>query len=265
MLVVSRYALPMRRLTDQPELLDGPLDHGTLVGNMRDLVRINRWLGGIALSRRALVTLATGAHGRPAARCDWRHRALRLLDVGTGAADIPMALLDWTDGHGLKLRVDALDERPEILQVAAGRVAGRAGLWLEHTAGDELAFDTGAFDVAHASLVIHHLKPAAARRLLQEMARVSRLGVIINDLERSRVAWFGAWVLTRTLTGNLYTRNDAPLSVKRAYRADEVAEMAGEAGLAEVARIHGYLGHRYALALVPTTGRSQNAGARSLP
>ncbi|MGI8533300.1 MAG: hypothetical protein ACR2LP_00270, partial [Candidatus Limnocylindrales bacterium] len=86
----------MRRLTDQSELLDGPLEYGTLVGNMRDLVRINRWLGGIALSRRALVTLVTGAQGRPAARCDCRHRALRLLDVGTGAADIPMALLDGT-------------------------------------------------------------------------------------------------------------------------------------------------------------------------
>lgn len=235
----------------RPELLDGPLDPAVLRGNMRDLARINRLLGGVALSRRALVTLATGSHSLPGAgRVDWRTRTLKMLDVGTGVADIPDSLLTWTSRRGLKLQVEAVDERHEILDVAFERVGDRPGLHLEHTAGDRLAYGDGAFDVVHASLVMHHLEPPAALRLLSEMARTASVGVIVNDLERRRLAWLGAWAMTRVVTANRYTRHDAPLSVRRAYRPAEVAQLAMQAGLVEVARIGGFIGHRYALAFV---------------
>jgi hypothetical protein len=74
--------------------------------------------------------------------------------------------------------------------------------------------------------------------------------VIVNELDRTRRALAGAWLLSRVLTRNRYTRHDAPLSVRRAYRPVEVAELATEAGLVEVARIGGPFGHRYALAFV---------------
>ena len=54
--------------------------------------------------------------------------------------------------------------------------------------------------------------------LLREMARVARLGVVVNDLDRTRLGWIGAWLIGHLLTGNRYTRYDAPLSVLRAYR-----------------------------------------------
>ncbi len=241
----------MRRAADRPELLDGPLDRALLRGNMRDLARINRFLGGVALSRRALVALATGSHATPRVRhVDWRTTTLRMLDVGTGAADIPDSLLAWTAKRGLKLHVEAVDERHEILDVARERVGDRPELHLEHTAGDRLAYDDRAFDVVHASLVLHHLEPSMAVRLLREMARTASLGVIVNDLDRRRLAWLGAWAITRVATRNRYTRHDAPLSVQRAYHPTEVAQLAVQAGLGEVARIQGFLGHRYAMAFV---------------
>ena len=122
---------------------------------------------------------------------------------------------------------------------------------------------TVRFDIAHCSLVLHHAEPAGALRLLQEMARVSRIGVVINDLERSRLAWLGAWLLTRVATRNAYTRHDAPLSVRRAYRPAEVAQMAARAGLVEAARFRDLLRHRYAIAFVPAPrgGASARTGA----
>ena len=48
----------MKRLTDGVELLDGPLDdRATLAGNLRDLRRINRWLGGVRLSAAGIEAL----------------------------------------------------------------------------------------------------------------------------------------------------------------------------------------------------------------
>ena len=82
-----------------PELLDGPLDdRSTLVGNLRDLRRANRWLGGARLSIRAVEAIAAQPDGSPAGdgpvREDPPTRPLTILDVGTGGADIPLALLD---------------------------------------------------------------------------------------------------------------------------------------------------------------------------
>ena len=255
----------MQRVADRPELLDGPLDHDLLEGNLRDLARANRWLGGVALSRRALVTLVTGRHAYPrVGRSDWRREAIHLLDVGTGAADIPAALLAWTRQRGLQLDVEAVDTRHEILDIALERVGEPPGLRLDHTPFDRLPYEDGAFEVTHVSLVLHHLDPPAAVRLLRELARTARLGVVVNDLDRSRRALTGAWLLSRIATRNPYTRHDAPLSVRRAYRPAEVAELATEAGLVEVARQWGFLGHRYALAFVHARrGDTDDAGAKT--
>lgn len=234
----------MDRRTDAVELLDGPLDDArTLAGNLRDLRRINRWLGGVSLTAAGIEAVAA-------------HRdELTLLDVGTGGADIPVALLAQAAARGRRLLVVAIDSRPEVLAAAALATPGLAttdGLELHVGDGRSLPYADRSFDVAHASLVLHHLAPDAALDLLREMARVSRLGVVINDLDRSRLGLLGAWLIGHLLTGNRYTRADAPLSVLRAYRPTEMAAMVRMAGLTPVRTLRGSFGQRYAIAAVPT-------------
>jgi ubiquinone/menaquinone biosynthesis C-methylase UbiE len=237
----------MERLTNATELLDGPLDEPrTLDGNLRDLRRINRWLGGVALSAAAINALAA-------------HRAdLTMLDVGTGGADIPMALIELAAGRRRRLRVVGIDSRPEILASALRiRPAATTTGDLELHVGDgrALPYPDRSFDIAHASLVLHHLEPLAATELLREMGRVARLGVVVNDLDRTRLGWLGAWLLGHLLTGNRYSRHDAPLSVRRAYRPLEMVELMRSAGLRPVRTRRGTFGQRYAMAaVVPTQG-----------
>jgi Methylase involved in ubiquinone/menaquinone biosynthesis len=234
----------MERRTDAVELLDGPLDDpAALVANLRDLRRINRWLGGASLSAVAIDALA--AH-RP---------ELTLLDVGTGGADIPLALLERARERGRRLSVVGIDSRPEILAAAVRArpaIGATDGLELQVGDGRSLPYPDRSFDVAHASLVVHHCAPDPAVGLLKEMARVARLGIVVNDLDRGWLGWSGAWLLGHLLTGNRYTRHDAPLSVRRAYRADEMATMLRTAGLTPVRTIRGALGQRYAIAALTT-------------
>jgi ubiquinone/menaquinone biosynthesis C-methylase UbiE len=243
----------MDRLTDAVELLDGPLDDPVaLADNLRDLRRINRWLGGVGLSSAAIDALAA-------------HRAeLSLLDIGTGGADIPVALLADADRRGRTLHVVGLENRAEVLAAAeraAPAVAETAGLTLTVGDGRSLPYPDRAFDVVHASMVLHHLDDDDAIVMLAEMSRVARLGIVLNDLDRSRLFWLGAWLIGHLLTGNRYTRNDAPLSVRRAYRLDEAVALVRAAGLAPVRTIRGPFRHRYAIAAVrPTEPDRPGAG-----
>lgn len=238
----------MDRLTTAEELLDGPLDDPvTLAGNLRDLRRVNWLLGGVRLSRTALGRLVASAGLAPNA-------PLSLLDVGTGGADIPVALLADARQHGRRLTIVAIDARPEVLAAAAAirpRLAHTPGLSLAVSDGRSLPYPDATFDVAHASLVLHHAADDEAVTLLREMARVARIGIIVNDLSRSQFHWIGAQLIANLLTRNAYTRHDAPLSVQRAYRPDEMLGLLERAGLRPVARVGGFLGHRYAIAAVP--------------
>ena len=230
----------MDRLTDARELLDGPLDDPeALADNLRDLRRINRWLGGVTLSRSAVRAVAGPSD------------SLSLLDVGTGGADIPLALIDDARARGGPLRVVGLDSRPEILEAAVRadpRVASTPRLELLLGDGLALPFDDGSFDIVHCSLVVHHLAPDEAIALMTEMRRVARTGVVVNDLDRQWLGWLGAWLIGHVLTGNRYTRHDAPLSVRRAYRPGEMVGLLRSAGLEPVRIIRGAVGQRYAIA-----------------
>jgi ubiquinone/menaquinone biosynthesis C-methylase UbiE len=228
----------VQRLANVSELIDGPLDLATLAGNLRDLGRVNRFLGGAELSWRALARLRRLSPGSD---------TVRLLDLGTGAADIPRVLLRRAAASHLGLEITATDVRPQIVDFARSLSAEAAGLTIAVAGPERLEFGDASFDVAHASMVLHHLEPAAVIELLLEMHRVARLGVIVNDLERARRWWLGSWLLSRVATGNSYTRHDGPLSVRRAYHPTEVAELAQGAGLREVARFWTRPAYRYAI------------------
>jgi ubiquinone/menaquinone biosynthesis C-methylase UbiE len=173
-----------------------------------------------------------------------------VLDIGTGGADIPLALIERGRAAGRLVRVTGIDRRPEILAAAAladTRVTATGELALHVGDGLSLPYPDDAFDIVHASLLVHHLEPGPARALLAEMGRVARLGVVINDVVRGRRAWLGAWLLTRVLLRNRFTRHDAPLSVRRAYTVAELTALLATVGLRVERRFDGFAGHRVAL------------------
>ncbi|HET7725814.1 MAG TPA: methyltransferase domain-containing protein [Candidatus Limnocylindrales bacterium] len=234
----------MRRLEGARELLDGPLDDAaTVVGNLRDLRRINRRLGGVAISAAAVMELA----GDPP-------RAVSLLDVGTGSADIPLELVRRLRAQGRAAGAVAVDSRAEIVDLARTldpRLQHADGVELAVADGRALPYGDGTFDIVHASLLVHHLEPRDAVALLREARRVARRGVVVNDLVRAHHFWWLARALVALTTRNPITRNDAPLSVRRAYTRMELRALLASAGLRPIHEAVAVLGHRVAIAAVP--------------
>jgi SAM-dependent methyltransferase len=235
--VRAARALPIRPVrVAEPELLDQP-DHDPtwLAGNLADLRRVNRWLGGVRLTIAGLEYLCGDLRpGSP----------FSVVDLATGSADIPAAVADWAARRGLRARILATDINAAILRLAARECAGP----VEFARADarHLPFADDSFDVATCSLVLHHLDREEAVAMLREMGRAARRGIIVNDLVRNWLGYAGAWLLSRALTANPMTRHDAPLSARRAYTRREMMVLAARAGLCPVA-CTGYLGYRVAL------------------
>lgn len=210
------------RASGARELLDGPVPLHELEANLSDLARLNRFFGGARLARTQLARLLDGA---PA------DRPITILDVGTGGADLPIALVRWARRSGRRLRVLALDRSGAILSLARWRAARYPEITFLRGEALRLPLRASAVDVALASLTLHHLEPPEASTLLAELHRVTRLGFIINDLIRSRRSYFLVWLATRIFTSSRLSRHDGPLSVLRAYTPAEILELARQVGL----------------------------------
>lgn len=204
------------------ELLDGEsLDPADLRENLREMAMLNRLPGGLSASRRGIERLLNGT------------AEATVLDVGTGSGDLPAALVD---GNGARLRVIAVDLRAEVLAVARARLGGLAGVQLLQADAGALPLEDGSVDVAHASLLLHHLDTDRAIGALREMRRVARRGVVINDLRRGVLAYAATAATVLALTRGRYTRHDGVLSARRAYTLAELDDLAAAAGMHPVWR-----------------------------
>jgi ubiquinone/menaquinone biosynthesis C-methylase UbiE len=98
--------------------------------------------------------------------------------------------------------------------------------------GDILDIDLPdkSMDIVLCSLTIHHFSDQDAVQLLKTMARISRIGIIVNDLQRNWIAASSAWLYTHLTTRNPLTLNDAYVSVRRAFTPQELTKLADSAG-----------------------------------
>lgn len=219
--LLSLVPPPVREAT-RPELLDLPgADPAELAGCLRDIARLNR-LGPI----RSLCV-----HAAPFLARHHGPEPLRILDLGTGHADIPVALARWARRNGHQASVVALDLHPDVLTCARAATRGRAEIRLVLGEARQLPIRPGSVDLAVCSLMLHHLPEAAVIEVLRLMAATARLGFLVSDLRRSRTAWLAAWLATRAVSRNRLTRHDGPLSARRAYTVAELARLSAAAGL----------------------------------
>ena len=239
---------PPRNLA--PERLDAPWhEPSVLEASLAHIAGVNRWLGG----RRALRLALAARLGRE----------LRLLDVGTGSADLPLALARHAAQDGGRLAVVATDRHPQMLAIAARAVAGTPAIRLTGADALALPFAPNSFDVVVLSLVLHHLADEPAEHALREAARVAPL-VIVNELHRTSGNYLGARFLAQTWwRDNPLTSHDGPLSVQRAYRPAELRTLAQAAGL-QVIELRRRWFYRLVLVAARAAGTAQIVPAGSV-
>ena len=210
----------MRRADGAQEYLDRPLPPAERDASLADIDRLNAWFGGYALTLRAL----DRALGRVAPS-----RRLLVVDVGGGRGDFARRLIRHARRRGRVVHVVVVDRDADSLRTA--RLAGSSLVSVVRADASALPFREASVDVVTIALTLHHMEPDAAVTSLREMHAASRTAVIVNDLWRTRPSLALVWIATRALACHPISRHDGPLSVRRAYSADELGTLAEKAGI----------------------------------
>jgi len=158
-----------------------------------------------------------------------RREPLRVLDLGTGGADIPRAVVQSARQLGCPLVITAVDRQQPTLEIAEKFSTGFPEI--RFVRADFLDFSQGTiYDVVLCNLVLHHLDESDAIRLLRRCRELTRGVALVTDLRRSRLAQAGIFAVTGLVYREPMTRHDARLSAERAFSFPELRKLAIAAG-----------------------------------
>lgn len=211
------------RVEDARERMDEPdVDRAMLEAALDQVAAVNRWLG----ARRAL--LRHLAWGLPPS-------GGRVVDVGTGSADLARAVGEWARGRACPIAITAIDRHATTVDVARRRTAGSADVRMVRADGLQLPFPAGIFQLGLLSMTLHHMDGPVLVDILRELRRVCRGGrILVGELERNLLHYLGARALAATVwRHNAVTRHDGPLSVRRAFTPGELTDLARRADLTD--------------------------------
>ena len=212
----------LRRRCRQAEIQDQPdLDTRFLHQALAGLEHINFWSRAAHVlwpSIRDLAAVSTAP--------------VSILDIATGAGDIPITLWRLARRHDLDLRLAGCDLNPRAIAFARHQAR-------KHQADVRFfSFDAvqekiaEKYDIVMCSLFLHHLSDEQAVFLLGSMAEAATQLLLVSDLVRNPAGLALAYFGTRFLIHSPVNRVDSVRSVRAAFTIEEARELARQAGLA---------------------------------
>lgn len=200
------------RATEEELMDDLSLASDALRQNLDELETINTWLGGYRVVLDALQRL------RPRFPTG---RALRLADLGSGGGDTLRHIAGWARRQRVPVELVGIDANAFMIDYAAAKAARFPEISFQQQDIFSAEFQRQPFDIITCSLFCHHFSSEALAGLLRQLQTQARVGIIINDLHRQPLAYYGIKWLTRLFRGSYLVQNDAPLSVARAFTRRE--------------------------------------------
>lgn len=206
-----------RRACEQ-ELIDLPDCAPALAASgYRFMATVNRWFGGTRIVRHFVA--AETAKSRI-------NSPVRILDIGSGSCDIPLAVSRWARAQRMPLQITCLETAASAVDIARARLEQAADPNVHLLQQDVFSHQPQEpYDLAVASMCFHHFSDERIVELVQRLRVFVRSGLLINDLRRSVPGLAGAALLLTVTGAPAGVRHDALLSIRRGFKADELSSL----------------------------------------
>ena len=176
------------------------------------LGKINKWLGGNRITINGLKKILKN---QP------KEKRYKIIDLGCGHGDILRLVADFGRQHGYKFQLIGVDANQDAIDYAYELSGDYPEISFQNLDVFSEDFKQIEFDVALATLFLHHFESKTLEVLIKQLSNKANIGLIINDLQRSEMA-YGLFKALSLVISNPMIVEDGLTSILRAFKRKEL-------------------------------------------
>jgi 2-polyprenyl-3-methyl-5-hydroxy-6-metoxy-1,4-benzoquinol methylase len=206
----------------QIEIMDDLEASGKIIDvTLSELETINLLLGGNYVTINGINKLLNGK----------QLSHVSVADVGCGSGDILKLMRKYFNRKRISATLTGIDANPNIVAYARANTLAADNIQYEAVNIFSPEFKTRKFDILTGTLFFHHFSNEELIDFFRNLKSQLTIGFVINDIHRHWFAYHSIKVLTRIFSKSTMVKHDAPVSVMRAFRKNELQEILRQAGI----------------------------------
>jgi 2-polyprenyl-3-methyl-5-hydroxy-6-metoxy-1,4-benzoquinol methylase len=200
--------------TDRPEIMDDFEMEGEVLRDALDkIAKINQLLGGNKLTLQGVQYLLKSFS---------KTEEIVIVDVGCGNGDMLRNLADFALQNELNFRLIGVDANNFTVTHANELSANYSNISYNCQDIFSESFQQLKYDIVLCTLTLHHFKDEEIKKLLQTFYSNASKGIVINDLQRSGLAYRLFQGLCFVFNLNEMSREDGLTSILRGFKRNEL-------------------------------------------
>lgn len=182
---------------------------------------INKWLGGNRITIDGIEQLLKG---KP------KNKTYTIIDLGCGHGDILRLVADFGRKQGYDFELIGIDANQDAIDYANELSENYPELTFRNEDIFSKEFQNIEFDIALTTLFLHHFKEEEILKVLSNLSTKATLGVVVNDLQRSEIA-YGLFKLLGVVISNYMIKQDGLTSILRAFKREDLERISNKLNL----------------------------------
>ena len=185
---------------------------------LKDINRVNRFLGGYQITLDAVFQMIS----------EESKKSYTILDMGCAEGTMLRKLAMEARKRKMDLKLIGIDMNAQGLELA--RRYSQDFPEINFIQGDILQTDFSKMeiDLVMTTLTLHHFSNAGVLQFVDRFAQLASLGVVINDLHRSPLAYYLFKAFSFFFIRTAIAKKDGLLSIRRAFKKKELQAYAAQ-------------------------------------
>lgn len=200
------------------EIMDNFSMEGEILSEALDKIAgINRLLGGNKITVEGVKELLKGKNQKS---------EITILDVGCGNGDMLRTLAEFGKAEGYKFQLYGMDANAFTVNYAKKLSIDYNNIqYVCEDIFDEIKQDR-QYDVILCTLTLHHFKDDEIVKLLEGFRKQAVFGIVINDLQRSKLAYYLFIAVCKVFRLNHMSKDDGLVSILRGFKKADLLNYA---------------------------------------
>ncbi|MFV8344600.1 methyltransferase domain-containing protein [Flavobacterium sp. ZB4P13] len=200
--------------TDTLETMDNFAMEGEILRDALDkIAKINQLLGGNLLTLQGVQELTANIP---------KSKGITIVDIGCGNGAMLRTLADYGLKNNLNFQLIGVDANNFTINHAQKLSENYPTISYRCQDIFDKPFEELKYDIVLCTLTLHHFKDSEIIDLLNVFYKNSNVGIVINDLHRSTVAYRLFQVLCFVFRLNSVPRQDGLTSILRGFKKEEL-------------------------------------------